>query len=240
MADPAPLLAISGLQVFYGDLQILWDVSLEVPEGTITTLIGSNGAGKTTTLKAISGLLAPRAGNIRFAGQPIHGLEPHRVASLGVAHVPEGRHVFPKMTVAENLALGAYAPDARARQAENLEWVLSLFPALRSRLKQAAGTMSGGEQQMVAIGRALMMQPRLVVMDEPSQGLQPSLVTLLFDTIVRIKERGLTVLLVEQNVQETLEVADLFYIMESGRIERSGASREMLTDERLREAYLGL
>jgi branched-chain amino acid transport system ATP-binding protein len=144
------------------------------------------------------------------------------------------------MTVAENLALGAYAPDARARQAENLEWVLSLFPALRSRLGQAAGTMSGGEQQMVAIGRALMMQPRLVVMDEPSQGLQPSLVTLLFDTIVRIKERGLTVLLVEQNVQETLEVADLFYIMESGRIERSGASREMLTDERLREAYLGL
>ncbi len=240
MAERAPLLAVEQLQVSYGDLQILWNVSLEVAPGTITTLIGSNGAGKTTLLKTISGLLKPRSGRIAFLGEPIAGKEPHSIAALGIAHVPEGRRIFPNMTVAENLALGAYASRVRPREAANLDWVLSLFPALGGRLGQLAGTMSGGEQQMLAIGRALMMEPRLILMDEPSQGLQPSLVTLLFETITRISERGLTVLLVEQNVQESLEIADGFYILETGRIVRHGASREMLTDEHLREAYLGL
>jgi branched-chain amino acid transport system ATP-binding protein len=236
----APLLAVERLSVFYGDLQILWETSLDVMPGTITTLIGANGAGKTTMLRAISGLLRPRGGDVRFEGRSIAGLPAHAVAAAGIAHVPEGRHVFPKMTVAENLALGAYGATGRAREAENLESVLALFPVLRTRYRQMAGTMSGGEQQMLAIARALMMEPKLVLMDEPSQGLQPSLVTLLFDTIRRIKARGLTVLLIEQNVQETLEIADRFYILESGRIERAGESRDMLGDQRLREAYLGL
>jgi branched-chain amino acid transport system ATP-binding protein len=234
------LLAVSGLDVYYGDLHILWDVTLEVAPRSITTLIGSNGAGKTTLLKTISGLLRPRVGTIRLDGEPIEGREPHRIAALGVAHVPEGRRIFPMMTVAENLALGAYHPAVRARERQNLEWVLALFPVLRQRLDQLAGTMSGGEQQMLAIGRALMMEPKLVLMDEPSQGLQPTLVTLLFETIRKITERGLTVLLVEQNVQESLEIADRFYILETGRVVRTGESREMLTDAHLREAYLGL
>jgi branched-chain amino acid transport system ATP-binding protein len=234
------LLAVSGLDVYYGDLHILWDVSLEVAPGSVTTLIGSNGAGKTTLLKTISGLLRPRVGAIRLDGEPIEGREPHRIAARGVAHVPEGRRIFPMMTVAENLALGAYHPAVRAREPQNLDWVLTLFPVLRQRLDQLAGTMSGGEQQMLAIGRALMMEPKLVLMDEPSQGLQPTLVTLLFETIRKITERGLTVLLVEQNVQESLEIADRFYILETGRVVRTGESREMLTDAHLREAYLGL
>jgi branched-chain amino acid transport system ATP-binding protein len=231
---------VTGLDVAYGDLQILWGVALEVAPRSVTTLIGSNGAGKTTLLKTISGLLRPRAGSIRLDGTPIEGRDPHHIAARGIAHVPEGRRIFPMMTVAENLALGAYNPAVRAREAENLDWVLTLFPILRERLRQLAGTMSGGEQQMLAIGRALMMAPRLVLMDEPSQGLQPSLVTLLFETIRKITGRGLTVLLVEQNVQESLEIADRFYILETGRVVRSGESREMLTDAHLREAYLGL
>jgi branched-chain amino acid transport system ATP-binding protein len=231
---------VTGLDVAYGDLQILWGVALEVAPRSVTTLIGSNGAGKTTLLKTISGLLRPRAGSIRLDGTPIEGRDPHHIAARGIAHVPEGRRIFPMMTVAENLALGAYNPAVRAREAENLDWVLTLFPILRERLRQLAGTMSGGEQQMLAIGRALMMAPRLVLMDEPSQGLQPSLVTLLFETIRKITGRGLTVLLVEQNVQESLEIADRFYILETGLVVRSGESREMLTDAHLREAYLGL
>ena len=234
------ILEIRDLDVFYGDLQILWQSSLVVPRGSITTLIGANGAGKTTLLRSISGLVQPRAGCISFEGRPLTGMEPEAIAALGIAHVPEGRHIFPNMTVAENLALGAHRRRVRASAGRNREWVFSLFPILRDRLHQMAGTMSGGEQQMLAIGRALMMEPALVLMDEPSQGLQPSLVTRLFETITLIAKRGLTVLLVEQNVQESLEVADWFYIMETGRIVRRGRSGEMLADADLRAAYLGL
>ena len=234
------ILQVEDLDVFYGDLQVLWRASLAVERGSITTLIGANGAGKTTLLRGISGLLHPRTGAIRFEGRPITGLPPEAIAALGIAHVPEGRHIFPNMTVSENLSLGSHRRGVRANAAQNREWVFSLFPVLRDRLRQGAGTMSGGEQQMLAIGRALMMEPSFILMDEPSQGLQPSLVTRLFETITLIARRGLTVLLVEQNVQESLEIADCFYIMEAGRIVRRGRSGEMLADADLRSAYLGL
>jgi branched-chain amino acid transport system ATP-binding protein len=240
MADSSPLLEVEGLQVAYGDLQVLWGVSLAIEEGEIATLIGSNGAGKTTLLRALSGLLRILAGNVRFAGRPLDGLPPNLIAALGVAHVPEGRGIFPNMTVAENLALGAYNPVARAGERRSFEWVLSLFPVLEERLRQDAGTMSGGEQQMLAVGRALMSQPRLIMLDEPSQGLQPNLVDALFETIAKVARQGVAILLVEQNVRETLAIADRFYVLETGRIVHHGKGGDALSDARLREAYLGL
>jgi branched-chain amino acid transport system ATP-binding protein len=240
MPDKLHLLEVENLQVAYGDLQVLWEVSLTVAAGEIATLIGSNGAGKTTVLRTLSGLLRKLSGTVRFAGQPLDDLAPHRIAALGIAHVPEGRGIFPNMTVAENLSLGAYNPAVRAHERQNFEWVVSLFPVLCQRLKQAAGTMSGGEQQMLAVGRALMAEPRLILLDEPSQGLQPNLVDQLFETIVKVARQGVGVLLVEQNVRETLEIADRFYVLETGRIVHRGTGGDALSDVSLREAYLGL
>jgi branched-chain amino acid transport system ATP-binding protein len=234
------LLEVEDLQVAYGDLQVLWGVSLTVAVGEIATLIGSNGAGKTTLLRALSGIVRKLSGTVRFAGQLINELPPHRIASLGIAHVPEGRGIFPNMTVAENLSLGAYNPAVRAQQKRNFEWVVSLFPLLRQRLKQDAGTMSGGEQQMLAVGRALMAEPQLILLDEPSQGLQPNLVDQLFETIAKVARQGVAVLLVEQNVAETLELADRFYVLETGRIVHRGKGGDALSDANLRAAYLGL
>ncbi len=234
------LLSVEGLATGYGDLQVLWDISLHVRAGSFTTLIGGNGGGKTTTLRSISGLVAPWRGAVRFDDRDLVGVGPDRIAGLGIAHVPEGRRVFTLMSVEENLELGAYAPAARARRAETMRDVFALFPRLAERRAQIAGSLSGGEQQMLAIGRALMARPRLLMLDEPSIGLMPRLVESLFDTLVEINRRGLTILLVEQNVREAMAVATDFYVLENGRIVRSGTSADFVEDEELREAYLGV
>ncbi len=236
----AALLSVDGLAAGYGDLQVLWDVSLRVEEGSLTTLIGGNGGGKTTTLRSISGLLPARRGAIHFAGRDLAGVSPNRIAGAGIAHVPEGRRVFPLMTVAENLELGAYAARARTERAATLREVFALFPPLAERRRQIAGSLSGGEQQMLAIGRALMARPRLLMLDEPSIGLMPRLVDDLFETLAEINRRGLTVLLVEQNVREAMALATHFYVLENGRIVRAGTGGEFVEDEQLREAYLGV
>ena len=234
------LLSVDGLAAGYGDLQVLWGVDLRVEERSFTALIGGNGGGKTTTLRSISGLVPPRAGTIRFDGRDLGALRPHRIAELGIAHVPEGRRVFPLMTVEENLELGAYARGPRAERVATLREVFALFPRLAERRRQAAGSLSCGEQQMHAIGRALMARPRLLMLDEPSIGLMPSLVEALFDTLAEINRRGLTVLLVEQNVRDAMAVATHFRVMENGRILRAGTRDEFVEDDALREAYLGV
>jgi branched-chain amino acid transport system ATP-binding protein len=235
-----PLLSVDGLATGYGDLQVLWDVSLQVQAGSFTTLIGANGGGKTTTLRSISGLVPPWRGAVRFDDQDLVGIGPHRIAGLGIAHVPEGRRVFPLMSVQENLELGAYAPPARAVRHDTMEQVFALFPRLRERRGQTAGSLSGGEQQMLAIGRALMACPKLLMLDEPSIGLMPRLVESLFDTLLEINRGGLAILLVEQNVREAMAVASDVYVLENGRIVRSGPSADFVEDEGLREAYLGV
>ncbi len=234
------LLSVDALATGYGDLQVLWDVSLDVREGSFTTLIGGNGGGKTTTLRSISGLVAPWRGGVRFGDRDLVGVGANHIAALGIAHVPEGRRVFTLMSVEENLELGAYAPAARARRTETMREVFALFPRLAERRAQIAGSLSGGEQQMLAIGRALMARPRLLMLDEPSIGLMPRLVETLFDTLVEINRRGLTILLVEQNVREAMAVATDFYVLENGRIVRTGTSADFVEDEELREAYLGV
>jgi branched-chain amino acid transport system ATP-binding protein len=234
------LLAVDDLAAGYGDLRVLWDVSLRVPEGSVTALIGGNGGGKTTTLKAISGLLEAPRGRIRFQDRDLIGLAPERIAELGIAHVPEGRRVFPFMTVAENLELGAWAPAARRQRAATMESVVALFPRLAERRRQVAGSLSGGEQQMLAIGRALMSRPRLLMLDEPSLGLMPRLVTQLFETLAEINRSGLTILLVEQNVREAMTLATHFAVLESGRIVREGRAEAFVEDQQLRQAYLGI
>lgn len=236
----SPLLKIDRLQAGYGDLQVLWDISMEVEEGSITTLIGSNGSGKTTTLRAVSGLIVPRQGDITYGGVSVVGRSVNKIAELGIAHIPEGRRLFPNMTVQENLDMGAFAPPARARRRETLSWVFDLFPRLRERRRQMAGTLSGGEQQMVAIARGLMACPRLLMLDEPSGGLMPRLVSELFGILREIKRRGVTILLVEQHVEESLELSSRFYVLETGRIVQQGRSTEFFQDRRLQEAYLGL
>ena len=235
-----PLLVVEGLDVAYGDLQVLWGVSLQVEAGSVTTLIGTNGAGKTTTLRTVSGLLRPRRGRILFEGTEISGQSIHRIAELGIAHVPEGRRLFPAMTVEENLDMGAYALHARRQRQSTAAWVFDLFPRLRERRRQLAGTLSGGEQQMLAIGRGLMARPRLLMLDEPSTGLMPILVSELFDTLEKINQHGVAILLVEQNVRESLAVATHFYVLETGRVVRSGEREAFEDDPGLREAYLGL
>jgi branched-chain amino acid transport system ATP-binding protein len=234
------MLTVEHLAVFYGDVQALWDVSLAVTEGEIVTLIGSNGAGKTTTLHTISGLLRPRQGRIIFAEQERHRESPQRIVEAGLIHIAEGRELFPAMTVLENLDLGAFAKRARRQRRQTLEYVLDLFPRLRERRQQLAGTLSGGEQQMLAIGRGLMARPRLLMLDEPSLGLAPRLVAELFDCIRRINVDQVTVLLVEQNVHMALEIAHRAYVLENGRTIRSGTAAELLADDRIQEAYLGL
>jgi branched-chain amino acid transport system ATP-binding protein len=233
------LLEIDDIHVFYDKIEALKGVSLAVEERQIVTLVGGNGAGKSTTLRAISGLLHPRQGQIRFDGRPLAGLGAHEIAATGVVQVPEGRRIFGRLTVNENLEIGAFTRRDRRMIADDKQQMLALFPRLRERLKQVAGTLSGGEQQMLAAARALMARPRVLLMDEPSMGLAPMLVEQVFETIQRINAQGVTILLVEQNAPLALGIADHGYVLESGRIVLSGPGRELLDDERVRRAYLG-
>jgi branched-chain amino acid transport system ATP-binding protein len=234
------LLRVDGIEVGYGDLTAVRDVSLEVREGEAVALIGANGAGKTTTLRAVSGLLPLRRGRIEFEGQRLDGLGPAEIVARGIAHVPEGRQLFPTMTVRENLELGARTRAARGSRAETLERVFELFPRLRERGAQLAGTLSGGEQQMCAIGRGLMARPRLLMLDEPSLGLAPVLVKAIFEDLGRINGQGLTVLLVEQNVLRSLHLANRGYVLENGRMTLSGPRDDLLASRHIKQAYLGL
>ncbi len=224
---------------FYGDLQVLRNVSLEVEEGKITSIIGSNGAGKTTLLNSIVGLVKVKSGGVFFKEQRIDHLRPHQIAAMGISVVPEGRRLFTGMSVQDNLQLGAYGKSARQRVQQNLPWIFNMFPTLRARLQQPSGTLSGGEQQMLAIGRALMSEPRILILDEPSLGLMPLLIARIFEVIQEIRKKGVTVLIVEQNVGETLANADRYYILETGRITNSGLCMDFEKHEELRKAYLG-
>ena len=223
----------------YGDTQVLWGISLSVRKGQLVALIGANGAGKTTTLKTVCGLVKTTGGSIRYEGKSITGKPVHEVVDLGIALVPEGRQLFPKMTVEENLRAGAYLARAKANKARNLDRVYETFPRLKERRAQIAETMSGGEQQMVAIGRALMQDPQLIMFDEPSLGLSPLMVEEIFRVIKRLHAEGLTVFLVEQNVNQTLKVADYCYVLENGRVVQEGTGGELEADPKVREAYLG-
>ena len=234
------MLEIRGLEVFYGDVQAVFDVSLHVAEGEVVTLLGSNGAGKTTTLRAIAGLRRPRTGNVLFEGRSLLSIPGSGRARLGVALVPEGRELWPQLTVLENLQLGAYNGRARSHVSDSLRRVFDLFPRLGERRRQLAGSLSGGEQQMCAIGRALMGRPRLLMLDEPSLGLSPLLVEQVFATIRALHEEGMTILLVEQNLQLALEVADRGYVIETGRVTLQGRSAELLANADVRASYLGL
>jgi branched-chain amino acid transport system ATP-binding protein len=234
------LLRIDGIEVGYGDMTAVRDVSLEVREGETVALIGANGAGKTTTLRAVSGLLPLRRGRIELEGQRLDGRSSAQIVARGVAHVPEGRQLFPTMTVRENLELGARTPEARRRVADSLAEVFDLFPRLRERTAQLAGTLSGGEQQMCAIGRGLMARPRLLMLDEPSLGLAPVMVKAIFEDLARINGRGITILLVEQNVLRSLRLAHRGYVLENGRMMLSGPRDDLLASGHIRQAYLGL
>jgi branched-chain amino acid transport system ATP-binding protein len=233
------LLEIDDVHVFYDNIQALKGVSINVESGHIVSLVGANGAGKTTTLRTVSGLLHPRLGEIRFAGQSLRDVKPHEIAAKGVRHVPEGRRIFARLTVAENLAMGAFVRRGRREIADDRERMLTVFPVLRERLGQVAGTLSGGEQQMVATARALMGRPRVLLMDEPSMGLSPVMVERVFETIKAINEQGVTILLVEQNAAMALGIADEAYVMESGRIVLAGQGKDLLDDENVQRAYLG-
>ena len=234
-----PVLRLEGLRAGYGPIEALRGLDLEVHEGELVCLLGANGAGKSSTLRAISGLLRARAGRIVFGGREIHGLEPSAILRAGIAHCPEGRRVFPHLTVEENLAMGAYVRHDRAAVAADLDRVCAHFPILAERRRQAAGTLSGGEQQMLAIGRALMARPRLILFDEPSLGLAPTVVETTFRIIADIRRAGTTVLMVEQNAYLALRMADRGYVMETGRIVLHGAAEELLHDDHVRAAYLG-
>jgi branched-chain amino acid transport system ATP-binding protein len=231
------LLQVDDIEVRYGAIRALKGVAFEVHEGEVVALLGANGAGKTTTQKTVSGMLQPALGQILFEGERIDGIPAHRLISMGICHVPEGRRVFPRMTVHENLEMGAFRfkrPDM-----ELFEHVLELFPRLRERIKQQAGTLSGGEQQMLAIGRALMGKPRLLLLDEPSMGLAPLIVKQIFDIVREINSSGVTVLIVEQNAAQALSLANRGYVLETGEIVLTGTGRELLADDRVRAAYLG-
>jgi branched-chain amino acid transport system ATP-binding protein len=234
------VLRVEDIRVSYGQVPALWGVSFEVPEGEIVALVGGNGAGKTTTLKTLSGLLRPEAGRIVLDGDELQRRTTMEIVDRGVVHVPEGRKLFPEMTVRDNLLLGAFRPSSRPHQAERLERVYAVFPRLAERQQQVAGTLSGGEQQMVAIGRGLMAGPRVLMLDEPSLGLAPIMVEEMFRVIVEINRAGVTVLLVEQNTEHALAIARRGFVLESGRVVLSGTGAELLANERVREAYLGL
>jgi len=234
------MLKISGIDVFYGDLQVLWDLSFEVREKEILVLVGANGAGKSTTLKTISGLLKPRKGTIEFDGVRLDQLSPDKVIGQGVVHVPEARRLFREMSVEENLIMGSLSPGARKKRAQTMEWVYELFPRMKERRKQAAGTLSGGEQQMAAIGRGLMALPKILMFDEPSLGLSPILVQEVFEIAKRINREGVTVMLVEQNVRQTLAMCDRAYVLENGRVVLEGTGKELMNDAHVKEAYLGI
>jgi branched-chain amino acid transport system ATP-binding protein len=234
------MLEVRDIDVYYGDAQALHGVSLSVDKGEVVTLVGSNGAGKTTTLRAIAGTQAIARGELLFEGDSLLTVPAHQRPGLGIALVPEGRELWPQLTVLENLQLGAFSPQARKRRAETLAWVFELFPRLGERVRQLAGSMSGGEQQMVAIARALMSRPRLLMMDEPSLGLAPVVVSQVFATIRRLHGEGLTILLVEQNLKKALEVANRGYVVETGTISLRGSSAELLENPDVRAAYLGI
>ncbi len=233
------MLQIKEIDVFYGVIQALKRVSMEVEEGSIATVIGANGAGKTTTLKTISGLLRPRSGSILFKGQEISRLRPDKIVNLGISQVPEGRRVFPELTVLENLEMGAYLRKDKKAIAQDIDSVFDRLPRLKERVRQMAGTLSGGEQQMLAIGRALMSRPQLLIMDEPSMGLAPLLVKDIFDIIQEINSQGTTILLVEQNARLALSIAHQAYVMETGEIVLSGLPEQLINSEDVKKAYLG-
>jgi branched-chain amino acid transport system ATP-binding protein len=233
------LLEIDDIHVFYDNIEALKGVSIAVEEHQIVTLVGANGAGKTTTLRAISGLLHPRFGDIRLNGESLADIPPHEISQMGIVQVPEGRRIFARLTVDENLHMGAFARNDRAGIAEDKERMMTLFPRLKERIKQVAGTLSGGEQQMVATARALMARPRVLLMDEPSMGLSPVLVEQVFQTIRVINQQGVTILLVEQNALAALNIADYAYVLESGKVALVGRGSELIDDEKVQRAYLG-
>ena len=234
------MLKVTGIDVFYGDLQVLWDVSFEVRDREILVLVGANGAGKSTTLKTISGLLKPRKGTIEFDGVRLDTLSPDKVIGQGVVHVPEARRLFREMSVEENLIMGSLSPEAKKKRYETMDWVFELFPRMKERRKQAAGTMSGGEQQMCAIGRGLMALPKVLMFDGPSLGLSPILVQDVFAIAKRINKEGVTVMLVEQNVRQTLAMCDRAYVLENGRVVLQGTGNELSNNPHVKEAYLGI
>jgi branched-chain amino acid transport system ATP-binding protein len=234
------MLSLAAISAGYGSFQVLFDVSLEVPRGEAVGVIGPNGAGKTTLMRVISGLVQLYTGAMRLDGRSIGGLPAHRMVERGIAHVPENRRLFPRLTIEDNLRIGAYLPRARRQCAEQLDRVYSLFPRLKDRREQFAGTLSGGEQQMCAIGRALMSDPKLLLMDEPSAGLAPLVVAQVFDLVHRIRAEGLTVLIVEQNVQQVLDVVDRAYLLEVGRIKLAGTAAELKGNDFIRKSYMGL
>ncbi|MES1930237.1 high-affinity branched-chain amino acid transport ATP-binding protein LIVF [Salinisphaera dokdonensis CL-ES53] len=234
------MLKLHNVRAGYGDVNVLDDVSLEVDEGEIVTIVGGNGAGKTTTLRTISGLIEPTAGEISFEGQPIGGLASHQIVDLGITLIPEARQLFPEMTVRENLLMGAYRKGAQAGQSARLDDVVGMFPRIGERLAQRAESLSGGEQQMVAIARGMMARPRLLMFDEPSLGLAPIIVSQVFEVIEQISRAGVTVLIVEQNVYQTLKTANRGYVLDNGRVTMADAAERLLENDHVRQAYLGI
>jgi len=234
------LLKVENVNAYYGDVQVLWNVSLEVGEGGITVIVGSNGAGKTTTLRTVAGLMRPKSGAIKFLEQEISGVLPHEIVRRGISLIPEGRMLFTRLTVLENLRLGAITPEAKKVREETLEWMYELFPILEERKEQTAGTLSGAEQQMLAIARGLMSRPKLLMLDESSLGLAPKLVTKIFALLKEINKQGVTILLGEQNVWHALELADKGYVLETGKIVLEGTGRDLLQNQLVRKAYLGM
>ncbi len=234
------MLRINNVDTFYGKAQALWDVCLRVEEGEIFALVGANGAGKSTLLKTVSGLLRPASGSVEYLGKRIDGLAPHAIVEMGISHIPEGRKLFTQMSVAENLEMGAYVGEAWQQKEDTLRQVYEIFPVLKERQGQLARTLSGGEQQMVAMGRGLMSRPKVCMFDEPSYGLAPLLVKEIFRIIQELRDQGMTILLVEQNVRQSLEIADRACVLENGRITLAGGCQELLQEEFVRKAYLGL
>jgi branched-chain amino acid transport system ATP-binding protein len=234
------VLKVSGINVFYGDLQVLWDVTFEVKEKEILVMVGTNGAGKTTTLKTISSLLKPASGTVEFDGIRLDLLPPNKIIEKGIVHVREGRRLFPEMSVEENLIMGSLYGEAKSKRSDTMDYVYSLFPRLLERRKQTAGALSGGEQQMLAVGRGLMSRPKLMMFDEPSLGLAPILVQGIFDLIKKINKEGVTILLVEQNVTQTLAMCDRAYVLENGRNVLEGDGKKLMDDDHVREVYLGI
>ena len=234
------MLEVRNIDVFYGDVQVLWDVSFKVNEGEVVAIIGANGAGKSTSLRTVSGIVRPSKGEILFEGTPIHTRPAVTLIDLGIAHCPEARKLFVEMTVEENLDMGSLKGEARKQRAKTKEKVFELFPRLSERRRQLSGTLSGGEQQMVAVGRALMSLPKLLMFDEPSLGLAPILVRDIFNVITTIRKEGVTVLIVEQNVKQTLAIADRAYVLENGKVVMEGKGQDMLKDEQIQAAYLGV
>lgn len=234
------MLRVEQVNAGYGDIQVLWDVSFQVRTNEFVVLVGANGAGKSTIMRTISSIIHPTSGAVWFEDQRIDQIPPHRIIHHGIAHVPEGRQLFPEMSVVENLEIGSLTPDAKAHRKETLEWVLTLFPRLRERQKQMAGTLSGGEQQMCAIARGLMSRPKMILFDEPSLGLSPLLTQEIFRLTRQIHEEGITILMVEQNVKQTLAICDRAYVLENGRVVLEGKGRELLENEQVKQAFLGI